>query len=252
MRTLRQHKLAFVLMWINVLCTAAGLFCEAARAEEAPAKVEGSVGTVFNSKYIWRGQNLLDGPVLQPQGCLTYAGWTGTVWANYDLDKGDEWTEIDYTLDYTTSLGIVSSSLEILSASVGYTYYTFPPLRHHPELGVHDDSHEVYAGLSLDALLSPSLIAYYDFGQGDGMYYEAAIAHSFSLGAPVLSLGGSVGYNDGQWGYDSSLSAALLSVGLDVPVTKGLTWGASAAVSVALDSQYDNEVFFGTSITFSF
>lgn len=252
MRSFRHKKLTFTLMCTNVLCMAAGLFCEAASAEDAVAKVEGSVGLTFNSKYIWRGQKLLDGPVLQPQGCLTYAGWTGTVWANYDLDKEDEWTEVDYTLDYTTSLGIVTSSLEILSASVGYTYYTFPPLRHHPEVGVHDDSHEVYAGLSLDTLLSPSLIAYYDFEQGDGMYYEAAIAHSFSLGAPVLSLGGSVGYNDGQWGYESSFSAALLSVGLDVPVTKGLTWGASAAASVALDSQYDNEVFFGTSIAFSF
>ena len=227
-------------------------FCEAASAEEAPAKLQGSVGAVFNSKYIWRGQNLLDGPVLQPEGCLTYAGWTGTVWANYDADEGDEWTELDYTLDYTASLGVVAPSLEILSVSVGYTYYTFPPLRHHPEVGVHDDSHEVYAGLSLDALLSPSLIVYYDFDQGDGMYYEAAIAHSFSLGVPVLSLGGSVGYNDGQWAYESSFSAALLSVALDVPVTKALTWNATAAVSVALDSQYEDEFYGGTGLSLGF
>lgn len=246
MRSLRQDKLTFGLMWINVLCMAACLFCTAASAEDGAAKLAGSVGTVFNSKYIWRGQNLVDGPVLQPQGCLAYAGWTGTVWANYDLDEGDEWTEVDYTLDYTESLGVLASSLEILSASVGYTYYTFP------NLDADDDSHEVYAGLSLDTLLSPSLIAYCDFGQGDGTYYEAGVSHSLSLGAPVLSLGSSVGYNDGQWGYGSSFSAALLSVGLDVPVTKGLIWNASASSSVALDSQYDNEVFFGTSITFSF
>jgi len=239
-------------MWTGVLCIAAGLFCEAAPAEDGAAKVKGSAGLTFNSKYIWRGQNLLDGPVLQPQGCLSYAGWTGTVWANYDLDEGDEWTEVDYTLDYTTSLGIVTSSLEILSASVGYTYYTFPPLRHHPEAGVHDDSHEVYAGLSLDTFLSPSLIAYYDFEQGDGMYYEAAVAHSFSLGAPVLSLGGSVGYNDGQWGYESSFSAALLSVGLDVPVTKALTWNATAAVSLALDGQYEDEFYGSTGLSVGF
>jgi hypothetical protein len=210
------------------------------------------VGLTFNSKYIWRGQNLVDGPVLQPEGSLSYRGWTGAVWANYDADEGDEWTEVDYTLDYATSLGPVTSSLEILSASVGYTYYTFPPLRHHPEVGVHDDSHEVYAGLSLDTLLSPSLTVHYDFAQGDGVYYEFRVGHGFSLGGAKLSFGGSVGYNDGQWGYDPSLSAALLSVGLDVPVTKGLIWNASAAASVTLDSQYDDEEFFGTSVTFSF
>lgn len=236
----------FGLVLTNVSCMAALSFCEAASSEGVRAKVEGSLGAVFNSKYVWRGQNLVDGPVLQPEGSLAYQGWTGTVWANYDADEGSEWTELDYTLDYTTSLEILASSLEILSVSVGYTYYTFP------NLDADDDSHEVYAGLSLDTLLSPSLIVYYDFEQGDGMYYEAAVAHGFSLGGAELSLGGSVGYNDGQWGYDSSFSAALLSVGLDVPVTKALTWNTTAAVSLALDSQYEDEFYGGTGLSVAF
>lgn len=246
MRSLRQNKLAFVRTLSNAFSIIAFVLCAAGAAENGPPKIGGSLGAVFNSKYIWRGQNLVDGPVLQPEGSLSYQGWTGTVWANYDADEGDEWTELDYTLDYTTSLGVLASSLEILSVSVGYTYYTFP------NLDADDDSHEVYAGLSLDTLLSPSLTVYYDFEQGDGMYYEAAIAHSFSLGAPVLSLGGSVGYNDGQWGYESSFSAAGLSVGLDVPVTKALTWNATAAVSLALDSQYEDEFYGGVGLSVGF
>jgi hypothetical protein len=244
---------------VSVLLTASFLFsCPlSSRAEEPQGenvvKVGGSVAVALNSKYIWRGQNLVDGPVFQPEGSLSYRGWTGTVWANHDLDEEDEWTEADYTLDYTTSLGGVSKALEWLSVSAGYTYYTFPPLAHHPEIPPErDDSHEVYGGVSFDTLLSPSLTVYWDFGQGDGVYYELGIGHGIPLGAAELSLGGTVGYNDGQWGYDSSFSAAVVSAAVSVPVTQGLTWGASAAASLALDSQYENEVFFGTGMAFSF
>ncbi len=209
-------------------------------------RLTGSLRLSFNSKYIWRGQNLIDGPVLQPEGSLSYQGFSGIIWANYDADEGDQWTELDYTLDYSTSLGKVSPELEALSVSVGYTYYTFP------NLDEGDDSHEVYLAAGLDVLLSPSLAVYYDFDEGDGVYYEFGLEHGFSLGKPTLTLAGSVGYNDGQWGYESSFSAVVLSAGLEVPLTPSLSWAASAAASLALDSQYDDEFSAGAGIAWSF
>ena len=157
-------------------CVLVALGCGSGWTAEERAKVEGSLGVAFNSKYLWRGQNLVDGAVVQPEGSLSYGGFSGTVWANYDADDGEEWTELDYTLDYTTSLGILDSGLDLVALSVGYTYYTFPNL----EGG--DFSQEVYLAAALDAVLSPSLAVYYDFEEGDGMYYELGIGHSIGLG----------------------------------------------------------------------
>jgi hypothetical protein len=214
--------------------------------------LEASITLTLNSKYIWRGQNVVDGPVVQPESSLSYRGLTGTVWANYDTDEGQEWTEVDYTLDCTTSLASSSLELEWISLSVGYTYYTFPPLRHHVEAGEHRDSHEVYVGSSLETLLSPYVAIYYDFDQGDGFYYELGAEQGFPLGGAELSVGGSAGYNAGQWGYDSSFGAGVLSMRLDVPLTEGLSWSAVGTVSLALDDQYDDEFFAGTSVAITF
>ena len=220
---------------------------EAADSPSAPpARVQGSLGLTFNSRYIWRGQNLVDGPVLQPEGSVSYRGFSGIVWADYDADEGDEWTELDYTLDYSASLGSVSSDLEALSISLGYTYYMFP------NLDEGDDSHEVYLALGLDVLLSPSLAVYYDFAEGDGVYYEFGLERGFSLGKPTLTLGGSVGYNDGQWGYNSSFATGVLSVALETPLTPSLAWNVSAVGSLGLDRQYADEFFAGTGLTWSF
>jgi hypothetical protein len=239
-----EGKMSAVMAGACVLVT---LLCGSGWTADERAKVEGSVELAFNSKYLWRGQNLVDGAVLQPGGSLSYGGVSGTVWANYDADDGEEWTELDYTLDYTTSLGILDSGLDLVTLSVGYTHYTFPNL----EAG--DFSQEVYLAAALETVLPPSLAVYYDFEEGDGMYYELGIGHSIALGgAAGLSLGGTVGYNDGEWGYESSFSAAVLSVGVDVPVAKGLTAGAVAGVSLALDSQYENEFFGGIRAAFTF
>ncbi len=249
MRKTEWNKLPGIMALLVVLHGAVYLAATAEAVDvqgDETAPVKGNMGLAFNSKYIWRGQNLVDGPVLQPEGSLSYKGFSGTVWANYDADEGDEWSELDYTLDYTASLGSAKPELEVLSFSVGYTYYTFP------NLDEDKDSHEVYVGGALDILLSPSVTVYYDFDQGDGVYYELGLGHGFSLAGAELQLAGSVGYNDGQWGYDSSFSAGVLSVGLDVPLTSRLALGASAAASLALDEQYDDEFFFGTSIIFNF
>ena len=119
---------------------------------------------------------------------------TAGVWGNYDFDDDEDWTEVDYYLDYTTSLGFFDEKWEKVSASVGYIYYDFP------SLSSGDDSQEIYGGVAIDVLLSPALTIYYDYDEGDGTYYEASLSHSVPLSERIdLNLGATIGYNDGQW-----------------------------------------------------
>jgi hypothetical protein len=62
----------------------------------------------------------------------------------------------------------------------------------------------------------------------------------------------SVGYNHGQWGYDSSFRAGVLSMRLDVLLTRRLSWGRVGTACLALDEQYDDEFFVGTSVASNF
>lgn len=67
----------------------------------------GVTADVF-SKYIWRGQNVVDDWVLQPGASVGYQGLTGSVWGDMDLtgdlvDSG-QLTEVDVTLDYSNKV----------------------------------------------------------------------------------------------------------------------------------------------------
>lgn len=211
-------------------------------------KVDFNVGTDVYSKYIWRGQNLTDNWVIQPAASATYKWFTGGILASYDSDEG-EWTELDFTIDATTDLGFINESLEKLSASLGYTYYTFPNIERDLDIS---DSHELYLSLGLDVLLSPYFTVYYDWDTGDGTYFEGGISHTFALEYFDITPSASIGYNAEQWEYESSFSAALLSVNVSKTLGKYFTVGATIAESIALDDQYDSEFYGGVNLSASF
>ena len=177
----------------------------------------------YYGKYIWRGQNLVDDPVFQPGITASYAGFTAGVWGslettNYTGNSGD-FTEVDYSLDYSTDL----PGVEGVGLSVGVIYYDFP------STDVKDTT-ELYWGFSFDLPLSPSITAYHDVDEAEGVYASLAFGHSIEriLGpeTPVdmeigVSFGwGSSQYNDYYWGIDSSKTNDLavsvaFPIGLD-------------------------------------
>ncbi len=218
------------------------LLCVAAIAGAEEEKDGVSVGGAADlfSKYVWRGQNIIDNWVLQPGVSLGYKGFTASVWANMDLagelvDDG-EISEVDYALDYSNTF----PGQEVLGYSLGVIYYDFP------NTGWKATS-EAYGGLTVDVPLSPAIRAYYDFDEIDGTYVQLSIGHTIEkitqwrqdcycdaqLGA---SLGwGNSGYNDGYFGVDDgALNDLTLTAGLPVCLGKW-TIRPSAAYSTMID-----------------
>lgn len=172
--------------------------------------IEFGLGVDLLSKYVWRGQNIVDDWVAQPLVSAGYKGITGSAWGNLDLtdennNKG-EFSEVDLTLDYSAQF----PRLETLGYSLGFIYYDFPVT------GAADDTFEIYYSLSLDTVASPSVTVYHDVDEADGTYVSLGIGHtienlieiapdtpvSIDLGA---TLGwGSAAYNKFYWGADDS------------------------------------------------
>ncbi len=224
----------------RLLWSVAAMVLGAVTAACAEDKVTVGLSADLFSKYVWRGQNIVDDWVLQPGASVGYKGFTGSIWGNMDLTgdviDGGQFSEVDYTLDYSNKL----PGLDLLGYSVGVIYYDFPNT-------AFDATSEVYGGLTVDVPLSPALRVYYDFDEIDGTYVQLSVGHTFEkirqwrddcychvqLGA---SLGyGTSGYNEGYFGVDdSALNDLTLSAGLPICLGKW-TIKPGIACSVMID-----------------
>ena len=159
----------------------------------------------FYSKYVWRGQNLVNDWVHQPGASVGYKNLTASFWGNLDLTDENgyqgEFSEIDLTLDYSSQV----PGIDFLSYSLGFINYDFPV-----NDGA-DDTWEIYWGLGLDIPASPSVTVYHDVDEAAGTYASFGIGHSIELNDLGLgvdlsaSIGwGSSGYNKTYWGPDKS------------------------------------------------
>ncbi|MBM4029077.1 MAG: hypothetical protein FJ280_27325 [Planctomycetes bacterium] len=181
----------------KVLCGVAVVLSAMVTVACAEDKVSVGVTADVFSKYVWRGQNIVDDWVLQPGASVGYKGFTGSVWGNMDLAGevvgGGRFNEIDLALDYSNTL----PGVDVLSYSLGVVHYMFP------NTGAAATS-EVYAGLSLEVPLSPAVRWYYDFDEIEGSYLQFSLGHTiekiwawrddFYCG---VQLGASLGYGTG-------------------------------------------------------
>lgn len=223
------------------------------------AESDVSVGVTadFNSKYVWRGINVVDDWVFQPGVSVGYMGFTGGIWGNLDLtdENGNsgEFTEVDYTLDYSGQI------TDMIGFSVGAIYYDFP------NTGF-DGTTELYGGINFDVLLSPSITVYRDVDEVEGTYVSLGVGHSLELPESVpfgVDLGASLGwgdedYNIGYWTTDSSelndlaLSAAFpFEVG-PVTVTPAVTYVALLGSDIKDSVADDDVVFAGVGLAYDF
>lgn len=193
-----MRKLKWMVLSLSLLAFVSG-------SALAEGDVEFEVTTDYYGKYIWRGQNLTDDPVVQPGASVSFAGFTASWWANIETTKvngnNGEFTEHDWSLDYSGDV----PGLEGIGYSVGVIYYVFPSV-------TPDDTTEVYWGFGFDLPLSPSITVYHDVDEAKGTYASLGLSHSIEKFAVVfndipvgLDLGASLGwanrtYNKYYWG----------------------------------------------------
>ena len=284
---IRKIKIPFLFMLIMSMCCFGSNSVYAVFDTEKhwlPEKEEGmptiAISNSFMTKYIWRGWNLGDEPVMQTDGSISWYGLTFDLWSNYSLnnDKSkdggryQEFTEIDYSVDYTFDVGEMSENLGMgslnvldpLSISAGYIYYTFPNVDWEDKFF---DSHEVYFGASYDCLLQPFFTWYWDVGHGkgdsdgggDGSYFLFGIGHTFDFEESGISatLGMTAGYNDQQWTSKQGWADMVFSGEVSIPFMDYFTVTPSVAYSLILDKDTykgsaENEFYGGIKISFNY
>lgn len=83
----------------------------------------------------------------------------------------EKFTELDFYLKY-------SVPVDIVTLTAGHYWYLYPDAD--DDLA---DTAEVFAGISLDVPLSPSLTFYQDYREFDNQYYDLSFSHQFKDGA---------------------------------------------------------------------
>jgi hypothetical protein len=222
----------------------------------------------YYSKYIWRGQNVDNSSVLQPTVSASAYGFTGSFWGNLDLtnrsktapDNSWEFSEYDWTLDYTSAVPDVNW----LNFSVGTIYYQFP--------NTHVDSTtEIYGGLSLSSVpLTPFFKWFRDVDEFKGSYLQFGLGHTFEKLMEWnencycgLQLGASVGwsnsaYNNGYFGVDGGqFNDLTLSVGLCTQiyswmVRPSVNYSTMLSDSIRQATDKSENVWFGVGLSTSF
>jgi len=203
------------------------------------------------SQYVWRGFLLDSDPVIQPGVGISFSGLTLSLWCSFDAagDDASMSSEVDYAIDYTLET-------EILSFSIGNTYYTFP------EYDL--KSMEAYLGIGIAVLGSPYLTIFYDYGDeaeggADGVYASLDLSHSQPILLDItFDIGAHAGYNYEAFisgnGYDIALTG-----GLSLQLFDGLTLAPNVIYSVPFadlkeetDGNQESELYFGASLGWDF
>ncbi|MFH1034966.1 MAG: TorF family putative porin [Pseudomonadota bacterium] len=244
---------------------ALGVFCQVAWAP-APAlaaEKEWSVdlAAAYNSKYIWRGIMQVDDPVLQPSLNVNKGGLTFNVWGSYDLTSKNNHknnvTEIDLTAEYAFTLGD-------FTVPVGVINYQFPNT-------TFDSTTELYAGVSYNWVIVPSLKVFKDIDESHGIYVLGALSYAYDLPAVVkdvtsqltASISGAWADKDNNkfyWGGTDSdaFTDSLLTIGLPIKIKETVTVTPAFNQVWLLDSKikdaagYDSKSFFGVTVSVSF
>jgi hypothetical protein len=217
---------------------------------EALEDLEFSTDLSLYSKYIWRGFKLDNDPVFQSGLYISGYGFNFSIWGSADFKSDDSLNsdEMDYSLSYIYNLEDIFNMPIYISA--GYTYYDFPP--------GDTNSQELFLGLNLDNLFSPSLTWYHDFedesqGGGKGDYIVVEISRSIEIdNSPItVDLSGHAGYNS-----ELFINGSGGDIGCEIGLIFNLSDNCSISPSVGYsipfgdlsdsnDGNQDNEFYSG-------
>ncbi len=231
-------------------------------AAQASSDWSFAIDATYNSKYVWRGINTVNGSVFQPSVTVGYKGLSANIWGNMDISDvngySGHFTELDYTLSYGWDCG------DMWSFGLGAIYYRFP------NTGFPDTT-EIYGSATLNTLLSPTLTVYRDVDESEGTYVSLGVSHSFEdVWTPAenvsmgVDLSAAVGYgssnnNSYYFGVNhSSINDVLVSVGL--PFQMGEHWTLTPSLNcssligsdIRRASAHDDNIWGGLTLSCSF
>lgn len=162
-------------------------------AEEA--KPTGNVTVSALNQYVWRGYEMSrNSIVVQPSVTVGYKGFAANFWGNLDTkpysagnaEYPGAWNETDFTLSYTKTLGL-------FNVGGGYIYYSLASLNR--DAADRNDSQELFASVSLNTLLTPTLTLYKEIDHYRNWYFTLGISHGFELSKMIsLNLAATAGY----------------------------------------------------------
>lgn len=153
------------------LCALAGLVSS---ANAVGLDVKGDVSATVASSYVWRGLEINDEAVIQPQVTLNIERWALAAWGTWDL-KSDPETSVRTRVDVQADYGMEWKNLLLKAGAVVRAYHDDPGRRA-------SDTYEVYAqAAASDMSFYPSVTMYYDFGTIDGLYVSLAAGETWEL-----------------------------------------------------------------------
>lgn len=184
------------------------------------------LGLDLCTTYFWRGFEIVDHPALQPTAStsltetpLSVAFWGSVVLG--DHNNHDATDELDVTLSAAHDFALGERTV---SAEAGSVLYNFPEAPKGTRR-----SAEVFASLSPDLALAPTVSYFYDFDQWDASYVSLALAPEFTLhDDSSFAITPSIGFGDTDqpFGFQDLTCAASTSFswkGLDWVPTLGVT-----------------------------
>ncbi len=190
-------------------------------------------GADYASRYLFRGVSLLgDQAVVVPHARFGYghlAVYAYGYFGNIPDFASDKFREADFGADYSFSFG------ERVALTVGAVTYQYNGAAERDLVFL--DTYEVYAVVTIDTVLAPTIAFYRDVDAVDGGYLSAAISHTFELGGRVrLILSGSAGFD---FGYNNknvgngTFNDVLLGADLPIRLTDTLSVHAMVQRSIA-------------------
>ena len=167
----------------------------AAAPPEPEEKPTGDFTVTAMSQYFWRGYELSrNSIVIQPSMTVGYKGFSANIWGNLDTKPYSPatasytgtWNETDLTLSYSKTLGL-------FNVGGGYIYYSLASLN--KDAADRDDSQDLFATVSLNTLLTPTLTLYKEIDHYRNWYFLLGISHLFELNKVVsLKLAATASY----------------------------------------------------------
>ncbi len=161
------------------------------------AETEVHVKAEIVSSHLWRGRVLSDSSCFQPSVSILSGGLGLNLWGTFDLES-DSGSKRRNRLDATAYYSARHGKYLFTGGLVGY-FHQDDPEAHARNTG------EIFAGYSLNMLLSPSMTFYYDFDEVAGYYASFSVAHSLWVTKGLSSLDMQLSIGGGNEDYAASL-----------------------------------------------